>query len=241
MDEQPIQPLLTEVHPHRLQTLPIQQWNIPSNQGNTNIFPIVIVFTIILLLAGVGVITYLVFKEFNDENYYGAEGEMVPNFSGDAHDNGHWNDFELYDYLNNNQFILIQFIDTDCPHCWNDAESMSDNYAQFGANGDVMFITVASGMLATDHSRAEIVAFQEKGDFVGCNRDNNCADRSGYVHNWLYVDDLDMQIFNVYNPPGVPVHLLLSPDGILIWNSANHDQGDPLHELSDALSYFVNE
>ena len=116
-----------------------------------------------------------------------AEGQLVPDIVGEGHElNGDWNDFRLYDYINHSwsegepgQYIFLQFMDSDCGHCWQDATDMSNNYATYGANGEVVFISVSVGMLATDHSRAEIVAFQEKGDFVGCNQNQNCDQRPG--------------------------------------------------------------
>jgi len=118
---------------------------------------------------------------------------------------------------------------------------MTENYNEFGANGAAVFITISVGMLSTDHSREEIVAFQEKGDYQGCNHDErNCNERDGNVHDWVYVDDLNEGAFKDYNPPGVPFHLILSPDGTVVWNSAMHEQGDPLHEASDALRHHLS-
>ena len=177
------------------------------------------------------------------------EGQLAPDIIGEAHHSGSWSEFRLYDYFNHSweegqpgQYIFLQFMDTDCPHCWSDAEVMGANYDNWGANGDVAFITISVGMLSTSHSRAETVAFQEKGDFEGCYHDDrNCKDRSGdTAHDWPYVDDISMKAFRDYNPPGVPFHLLLSPDGTVVWNSAMHsDDFDPLHEPAQALQHHV--
>ena len=176
-----------------------------------------------------------------------AEGQLVPDIVGEGHElNGDWNDFRLYDYINHSwtegepgQYIFLQFMDSDCGHCWQDATEMSENHATYGADGGVVFITVSFGMLATDHSRAEIVAFQEKGNFMGCNQDANCDQRPGTPHDWVYVDDLNQNAFQDYNLRGVPFHLLMSPDGVVVWNSGAHDQDDPLHEASAALQEYV--
>jgi len=175
-----------------------------------------------------------------------AEGQLVPDIVGEGHADGNWNDFRLYDYINHTwtegepgQYIFLQFMDSDCGHCWNDAAEMSQNYASYGTNGAVVFITISVGMLASDHSRAEIVAFQEKGDFIGCYQDKNCDQRPGTPHDWVYVDDLNQNIFQDYNLRGVPFHLLMSPDGIVVWNSGAHDQNDALHEASAAIQHHV--
>ena len=236
--EQASQPLAAETHAHQLQTPVVQQWNLPSEQRSPNYLMIgAICITIILILTAT--VTVLVIYLVDSSNIGASEGQQAPNIIGDAHHTSGWESFELYDNLNKDQYILIQFIDTDCGHCWNGASEISENYAEYGTDGNVIFITVASGMLATDHSRAEIVAFQEKGDFVGCNQDHNCADRPGNVHNWLYVDDNDMQIFNEYSLRGVPTHLLLSPSGMVFWNSGQYEYGDPWYELSYALDNIV--
>ncbi len=170
------------------------------------------------------------------------EGQLAPDIIGESHtESGGWEEFRLYDYINHSwvegesgRYIFIQFMDTDCPHCWTDASDMSILYEEFGSQ--VEFITVSVGMLSTSHSRSETVAFQLQSDFDGCNKDSsNCQNRPGGVHVWQYVDDLQLRAFNKYDLPGVPFHLILSPDGIVEWNSAEHPQGDPLHEPGQVL------
>ena len=233
-----------QVHPPQQQQDNFSQGYIPApNQKGPNYLMIGGICITIGLILTASITVIVVLSDGGTSSVYNigtSEGKQVPNFFADAHGASGWESFNLYDNLKNDQYILIQFIDTDCPHCWSDAASISDSYSQYGVNGNVTFITVASGMLATDHSRAEIVAFQGKEYFEGCYRDErNCADRPGDVHDWLYVDDNDMQIFDAYSLPGVPFHLLLDSNGIVVWNQQQHSQGDPLHELNDALNYFV--
>tara|TARA_B110000438_G_scaffold299983_1_gene351312 strand:+ start:5747 stop:6439 length:693 start_codon:yes stop_codon:yes gene_type:complete len=179
-----------------------------------------------------------------------AEGQLAPDIVGEAHSNGAWEEFRLYDYINHSwtkgesgQLIFLQFMDTDCPHCWSDAPKMDDLYTNYGSNGAVAFVTISAGMLSSDHSRGEIVAFQEKGDRDGCYHDErNCQNRDGGVHDWPYVDDLSMRVFKDYDIPGVPFHLLLSPDGTVIWNSGMHGEDqDPLREPASAIQYHLTE
>ena len=175
------------------------------------------------------------------------EGQMAPDIVGEGHSNGNWNDFRLHSHFNHTweegepgQYIFLQFMDTDCGHCWQDALDMTEDYNSFGANGAVLFISVSVGMLQTEHSRGEIVAFQEQLQYTGCYQDENCAERPGDPHPWVYVDDLNLKAFNQYSPPGVPFHLLLSPDGTVVWNSAQHPQGDPLHDVTDAIGFHLS-
>ena len=119
---------------------------------------------------------------------------------------------------------------------------MTTNYNNWGANGDALFFTLSVGMLNSDHSRAETVAFQEKSDYEGCYKDErNCQNRPGdTAHPWPYIDDLNKRAFKDYNPPGVPFHLLLSPDGTVVWNSAMHtSEFDPLREPAQALQHHL--
>ena len=177
------------------------------------------------------------------------EGQLAPDIIGDAHSSGSWSEFRLYDYFNHSweegqpgQYIFLLFMDTDCPHCWDDAADMTANYNNWGANGAALFFTLSVGMLNSDHSRAETVAFQEKCDYEGCYIDErNCQDRPGdTAHPWPYIDDLNKRAFKDYNPPGVPFHLLLSPDGTVVWNSAMHtSEFDPLREPAQALQHHL--
>jgi hypothetical protein len=246
--EQASQPLGAETHTQQLQTPVIQQWNLPSKQRSPNYLMIgAICITIILILTAS--VTFLVIYSVDSKNTGVSEGQLVPDIVSKGHAaDGTWDDFRLYDYINHSwdegepgEYIFLQFMDSDCGHCWNDAQVMSDNHAAYGASGAVVFITVSVGMLASDHSRAEIVAFQEKGDFVGCYESvaPNCNDRPGEPHDWIYVDDLNQDAFQDYNLRGVPFHLLMSPDGIVVWNSGAHDQDDPLHEASAAIQEYV--
>ena len=59
------------------------------------------------------------------------EGQLAPDIVAKAHENGNWYDFRLYDFINHSweqgqpgTFIFLQFMDTDCPHCWDDAPAM---------------------------------------------------------------------------------------------------------------------
>ena len=53
-----------------------------------------------------------------------------------------------------------------------------------------------------------------------------------------YVDDLDRSIIEDYNLPGTPFYLLLSPDGIVQWNSGQHEN-DSFVRSNSRLQYHL--
>ena len=80
------------------------------------------------------------------------EGELAPNLKGEVHYLGatDWVDFELYEEIDSSwdaesspeaKWFFIQFMDTDCGYCWEEAAPMSQLEEAFG--GRVTFISVA--------------------------------------------------------------------------------------------------
>ena len=132
-----------------------------------------------------------------------SEGELAPDFSTDAYSGANWENFRLsdsFDYEWNadeqGEWILIQFIDTDCPYCWTEGETMSSLHSQW--SNDVEFITIAVELSINGHDsdRAEIEAFRDKTNYgtddnegKGCNSGrDNCISRPGREHNWVYAE-----------------------------------------------------
>lgn len=175
------------------------------------------------------------------------EGQQAPEILGQAYQNGAWSDFQLTDHINRSwngsgdgQWILLQFMDTDCPHCWREAADMSEHWPVYGETGAVLYITVSVDIVGNDHSREETIAFKEKLDREGCKGTSNCADRPGAIHPWRYVDGLGTSVKDDYRLPGVPFELLLSPDGKVAWNGAQH-KNDGLEDVDAALRHHLME
>jgi len=170
------------------------------------------------------------------------EGKLAPNFVSQAYDNS-WSSFELYDHIDqtwtegeDGEWIMLLFIDTDCSYCFNAGEEHSDMHSAYAST--VKFFTIATELQLPNHdsSKKEIVDYKEKNDNSGCKADRtNCNQRPGDVHNWPYIDDLDRSIADDYGLPGTPFYLLLSPDGIVQWNSQQSSDLDPF----GALQYHV--
>lgn len=160
------------------------------------------------------------------------EGELAPDIVGESYSSGSWDDFRLYDIIDRSweegqegEWIFLQFLDTDCGHCWTAGSEMSTLYTEYGEY--VTFISVAVNIVGNDHSKSEIAAFKDKTDREGCSGSSNCKDRPGDVHPWAYVDALDGKAQSDYGIPGTPFELLLSPDGVVVWNSAQgQDRGE---------------
>ena len=176
-----------------------------------------------------------------------SEGELAPDFTAQAYSGGSWNDFRLSELFNKSweeggdgNWILIQYIDTDCPYCWDEGEKMSELHSQWGQ--DVTFVTVVLELSIGGHegSTAEIEAFRDKTSHDGCKGGSvNCADRPGSAHSWLYVDDLAGRTSGDWEIPGTPFAALLQPDGIVAWNHnqpENHPSGE---EMGGALQRLV--
>jgi len=206
--------------------------------------------------------------------YLVPRGEVLaPNLVGDIHLPGSpWEEFELYDefdhnwtsnYDSNAKWFLIQFTDTDCGYCWEEAGSMSLLEDDFGDR--VTFISVALSLDIPSHdsSREEVVAFQEKTSLIACKGgDTDCASRPGDVHNWAYFDDLSLSTLNTWNVQGVPFVVILKPNGIVAWNQVwyqgsevglaltglltvhevvNDSDGDGVPDSEDPFPYDANE
>ena len=178
-----------------------------------------------------------------------SEGELAPDFSTDAYTGASWENFRLSDTFDyewdegeQGEWILIQFIDTDCPYCWTEGEKMSDLYAQWSS--DVEFITVAVELSISGHdsNRQEIEAFRDKtnygtgeNDGDGCNSGrNNCIDRPGTVHEWSYVE-ATIGIMKDWEISGTPFLAILQPDGYVAWNQYQNNG----ESIGDAMQRVV--
>ena len=161
-----------------------------------------------------------------------SEGELAPDFTAQAYNGVSWNDFRLSELFNKSweeggdgNWILIQYIDTDCPYCWTEGGEMSELHSQWGQ--DVTFVTV-------------VLELRDKTSHDGCKGGSvNCADRPGSPHSWLYVDDLAGRTDGDWEIPGTPFSALLQPDGIVAWNHnqpENHPTGE---EMGGALQRLV--
>jgi len=179
------------------------------------------------------------------------KGEMPPNITGEARiANSAWFSFDLYAKFNQSwdgnitteRWFVIEFMDTDCPACWHDADTMSQIDTQFG--GVIITIVVVAQLNIAGHesSRKEIEAFQDKTDFEGCYTGNrNCADRPGDIHQgsngnlFYYVEDLSGKSFADWNLQETPTCFLLKPNGLVAFNSAQEggcqQLGGKLYEI----------
>jgi len=180
------------------------------------------------------------------------EGERAPNIVGKAYNGSGWQDFDLqsyYDYewdIENNdtkdsQWVMIEFMDTDCPYCFNSAQEYQDASTFFTPNPNnpnwkgphVSFIASATeltGLNGHDSSRAEIEAFRDKTEGEMCNSGNvDCSTRDGSPYSIPFIDDLDKTSMDNWKIGGTPAYFLIQPDGIIAWASHEH-QEEKFHE-----------
>ena len=180
------------------------------------------------------------------------EGERAPSLEGKFYNGSAWTDFNLESYWDsewvegdiNGQWVVIEFMDTDCPYCVQSAADMSSNSNDF-SNSDsgwdgaiVNFIASVAELNIEGHdsSRAEMVAFRNKIPDSGetCAK-SDCGTRPGTAHNFPYIDDLDLDNMKKWKVSGTPSYYLIQPDGIIAWSSAEH-QGE---DLRDAIITLV--
>tara|TARA_B100000767_G_scaffold146984_1_gene138480 strand:+ start:465 stop:1151 length:687 start_codon:yes stop_codon:yes gene_type:complete len=181
------------------------------------------------------------------------EGERAPALEGKSYNGSGWSDFNLESYWDpmweegdiTGQWVAIEFMDTDCPYCFNDAAQKISQFAYDfgGSNAEwdgamVNFIASVAELNIDGHdsSRSEIIAFRNKIADSGetCNQ-QDCGSRQGSAHNFPYIDDLDLDNMKKWKVSGTPSYYLIQPDGIIAWSSVEN-QGE---SLSDAILTLV--
>jgi hypothetical protein len=174
------------------------------------------------------------------------EGDRAPALEGMAFNGTSWYAFDMDDYLTANwtagdadgQWMLVEFMDTDCPFCVRSAGEMGQDADYFmklveGWQGPVVnFIASATELDIPGHdsSRDEIQAFRDKNGEEVC-AGSSCASRDGASHNFVYIDDLDQDNMKEWKVPGTPAYFLIQPDGIVAWASAEN----PDEKVRDAI------
>ena len=127
-------------------------------------------------------------------------------------------------------------MDTDCPHCWNEAGPMSDIESNFGDRLTMISVAVSLNIPSHDSDREEVVAFQEKASLMGCNSGNSdCSTRSGEPHDWAYFDDLDVTIMDTWGVQGTPFIVIIKPDGEVAWNQGQNQGQEIMEALVEML------
>ena len=160
------------------------------------------------------------------------ENQTVPLIEGLARSmNGEWMNWSSADlFVDSEKWVLIQFAATDCGHCWNGAELMSQMHENY--SDEVTFISFIINFSWSNSNLSEIAAFQDEANYSGCNNDNNnCNERPGSPHNWTYFDDRDMQWLREFSMPGTPAYVVIQPDGVVGWHQQQRNESiqDFLH------------
>ena len=170
------------------------------------------------------------------------EGSLAPDFIASAYTGGAWEEVRLSE-IYDGRLVYINFLDTDCPYCWEEGTELSNMHQAF--HEDVIFINVMVSLeiVGHDSSREEVQAFRDKTPF-GDNENNgdgcysgrkDCAERPGEAHSWMYVDDLTNSIAGDWELPGTPFSVILDGGGTVVWNQAQSDNHPPGEEVGNAL------
>ena len=110
----------------------------------------------------------------------------------------HGNSIELFEILNNGQFVLIDFFNTSCGPCIFYAPDIQAAYEDFGCNdGDVFFLGIDKGS-----DNAAVLAFDS---IYGIQFPNVSGSNGG-----------GNQVHKEYNIQGVPTQVLIAPDKIIL-------------------------
>ncbi len=177
-----------------------------------------------------------------------SEGELAPDFSADAYNGVNWQNFKLSDTFDyeweegeKGEWIVVQFIDTDCPYCWTEGETMSNLYSEWSTTVEFITITVELSITNHDSNRAEVEAFRDKtsygteeNDGDGCNSGrNDCLNRPGTPHNWNYIEG-SSGIMRDWEITGTPFLAILQPNGYVAWNQYENS-GENIEEAMERL------
>ena len=160
------------------------------------------------------------------------ENQTLPLIQGLARNmGGEWSNWSTQSLFNQSgKWVLIQFAATDCGHCWNGAELMSQLHENY--SDEVTFLSFIINFSWSNSSLEEIAAFQDEANLSGCNNDNNnCNERPGSPHNWTYFDDRDLYWLAQFHMTGTPSYVLVQPDGVVGWHTKQRNES-----IQDAMA-----
>jgi hypothetical protein len=189
-------------------------------------------------------------KELVEEPVDGMRGMPAPNIVGEAYNGSGWQDFDLQTYFSPtiggaSEWVMIEFMDTDCPYCFNTAQEYQEASNYFTPenpqwNGpQVSFVASATeltGLQGHDTSREEIEAFRDKTEGEMCNSSNvDCSTRNGQAFAIPFIDDLNKTHMDNWEIGGTPTYVLIQPNCIIAWASSDH----PNEKFYDAINRLV--
>ena len=162
------------------------------------------------------------------------EGERAPALDGAAYSGNTWSSFDFLEQFDtswdgnaSSDWVMIEFMDTDCPYCVQSAKAYGDASEIFhdsnpewnGAQVNFFASATELDIKGHDSSRAEIAAFRDKSTGEEC-AGADCASRGGSAHDLVtYIDDLDQENMDAWDIQGTPTYFLIQPDGIVAWVS----------------------
>lgn len=119
-----------------------------------------------------------------------AEDFTAIDIEGDSH--------TLSDYLDNGQYVLIDFFAYWCGNCCNKTPAITEVYNKYGCNtGDLAVLTIEK-----EGTLAQVEGFE-----------NNCG--GGIAPTFVGTDDGGM-IHSLYGVNNVPTFILIAPDGTIV-------------------------
>ena len=193
---------------------------------------------------------YVVIGTITEVVYGSSEGMYAANFEGLIHQQNatQWDDFSFDSLFNiswtqqdndTSKWVVVFFLSTDCGHCWNAGDDLSQWHDAYG--DQAVFLAMAVNFSSNSNFNAqpeEVVAFQEKTTYIGCKGgSSDCSERPGEVHNFPYFDDRNQSVMYSWGVTGTPAYFILSPDGQFVWNQYQHrpSNGGDGESIEEAL------
>tara|TARA_B110000881_G_scaffold22945_1_gene16644 strand:- start:603 stop:1913 length:1311 start_codon:yes stop_codon:yes gene_type:complete len=193
---------------------------------------------------------YVIIGSITEITYGSAQGMYAANFEGLIHQQNasQWDNFSFDSLFNlswnqqedaGEKWVVVFFLSTDCGHCWNAGDDLSQWHEMYG--NETTFLAMAVNFSSSNSFNAspeEVVAFQEKTNYVGCRGGTyDCVERPGDVHNFSYFDDRNQSVMYSWGVTGTPAYFILSPDGQFVWNQYQHrsSNGGDGETIEDAL------
>ena len=158
------------------------------------------------------------------------EGNRSYNILADSHYLGasSWHLFEFCESWDNGSGdaipTMLIFVSTDCGHCWNHGEEISQWESEYVGRMNIIILAVnfeTNEKFTAD--RDEVKGFQGKLAGSLCYQDSqSCANRPGSPHQSLYVDDLNQTQMYAWQVSSTPTHIIIGGDGVVLWHQKQH-------------------
>ena len=164
-------------------------------------------------------------------------GDRAPELSGKIYDGTTWVDFDLGKQFNdswvegdNGTYYLVEFMDTNCSICVNDAEKKIPNI-QADYTGDMPRVNLAEGV--TVEILAVSISLWDEDSGRDYGRTVIEQFRADFGHTFAYMDMQDNSHQDAWGNFGTPTYFIIDPSGIIQYT--NLEDGFDVREAMDSI------